>query len=233
MNPYEQKLSIKSWKEEDRPREKLLNRGKAALTDAELLAILIGSGNKEETAVALCQRILGNHYHDLAEVSRLSVHELMHYKGIGEAKAISIVAALELGRRKLLAANSRQRAQIKSSRDAYELMQPVIGDLPHEEFHALYLTRSNKVMHRERISVGGVAGTVADIKIILKKAVNLLASGCIVCHNHPSGSLRPSVADQKLTKKLKEAGALLDVQLLDHLIITDAGYYSFADEGQL
>lgn len=156
----------------------------------------------------------------------------MHYKGIGEAKAISIVAAMELGRRRQSAAPTK-RTQITSSKDVFEIMQPRMGDLPHEEFHMLYLNRSNKVIHQERISVGGVTGTVADIKMMLKTAVNVLACGMIACHNHPSGSLQPSHADTRLTKKLKDAGELLDVKLLDHLIVTDDAYYSFADEGNL
>lgn len=232
MDPYHQPLNIKAWAEEDRPREKLLLQGKQALTEAELLAILIGSGTTKETAVHLCQRILADYEHNLHALGRLSVHQLMQYRGIGQAKAITIVAALELGRRRQ-AAERKKKPHITASRDVYELMQPVLGDLPHEEFHMLYLNRSNKVLLRERVSVGGVTGTVADIKLMLKTAVNALACGMIACHNHPSGSLHPSHADIKLTKKLKEAGEWLDVKLLDHLIITDEGYYSFADEGQL
>lgn len=232
MDPYTTSLTIKAWAEEDRPREKLLAQGKQVLTEAELLAILIGSGSRNETAVHLCQRMLAAHEHDLHVLSRLSVHQLMQYKGIGQAKAIAIVAALELGRRRQ-SAEHRKKTHITGSRDVYELMHPILGDLPHEEFHMLYLNRSNKVVLRERISVGGVTGTVADIKMMLKTAVNLLACGMIACHNHPSGSLHPSQADLKLTKKLKEAGELLDVKLLDHLIVAQEGYYSFADEGQL
>lgn len=232
MDPYTNPLSIKAWAEEDRPREKLMAQGKQVLTEAELLAILIGSGSPKETAVHLCQRILADHDHDLRALSRLTVHQLMQYKGIGEAKAISIVAALELGRRRQ-SAESKKKPHITSSRDVFDIMQPMLGDLPHEEFHMLYLNRSNKVVLRERISVGGVTGTVADIKMMLKTAVNVLACGMIACHNHPSGSLHPSHADIRLTKKLKEAGDLLDVKLLDHLIVTEEGYYSFSDEGQL
>ncbi len=232
MAGYENKLTIKSWAEDERPREKLLLKGKSSLTDPELLAILIGSGSQEETAVALCQRILADQSFDLQQLGRLSVHQLMHYKGIGEAKAITIVAALELSRRRQ-AARKKVNEYIKGSVDIANMMMPLLGDLPHEEFHAMYLSRNNKILHQERISQGGIAGTVADIKIILKNGVNLLASGLIVCHNHPSGNLNPSHADIQLTQKLKEAGLLLDIQLLDHLIITDQGYYSFADEGRL
>lgn len=232
MQSYEHKLSIKSWAEEDRPREKLLLKGRHALSDAELLAILIGSGSREETAVALSQRLLADFGNDLNRLGRLSIQELMHYKGIGEAKAISIVAALELGRRRK-DKEPEKRPKISSSKDVFELMNGTLADLPHEEFHALYLNRANRVMSSERISTGGVTGTVADSRLILKSAINLLASGLVVCHNHPSGNLQPSAADKKLTKKLQEACRLLDIQLLDHLIITDTAYFSFADEGML
>ena len=226
-------LGIKSWAEEDRPREKLLLKGKEALTDAELLAILIGSGTTNESAVALCKRILiegaGN---NLDELAKLELNDLMKFKGIGEAKAITIVAALELGRRRRLA-QPGIKPQIKSSRDAFELMQPRVGDLPHEEFWVLFLNRANKVTATECISSGGIAGTVADAKIIFKKAITQLASGIIAAHNHPSGNLTPSQADINLTRKLCDTGKLLDIPLLDHLIITSASYYSFADEGMI
>lgn len=225
-------MNIKSWAEEDRPREKLLLKGRHALSDAELLAILIGSGSTEKTAVDLCKEILAQQDNDLGHLGRMSVGDLMRHKGIGEAKAVTIVAALELGRRRRKA-DPRSKPKIGSSQDIFELLHPMMADLPHEEFHAVYLSRSNKVLATERISAGGVTGTVADARIILKSAINLLACGLIVSHNHPSGSLQPSAADQKLTKKLQEACKHLDIQLLDHLIISDAGYFSFADEGML
>ncbi len=232
MEEYAGRLSIKTWAEEDRPREKLLQKGKRSLTDAELIAILIGSGSAKESAVDLSKRILAGAGNNLNQLGKFTVADLMKYKGIGEAKAISIVAALELGARRQIS-EAELRAQITSSRDAYELLGPIVADLPHEEFWVLYLNRGNKVLAKEAISQGGVAGTVADVKIIFKKALELLASGVILAHNHPSGSLSPSRADLDLTKKMKQAGDVLEVQVLDHLIITDAGYYSFADQGTL
>ncbi len=231
IEPKSQKLGIKHWAEEDRPREKMLLKGKEVLSDAELMAILIGSGNAQETAVDLCKRILKDlSNNNLNELSKKNVSDLMTFKGIGQAKALTIVAALELGRRRQLAKAS-VRKQITSSRDVFNALQPILGDLPHEEFWILYLNRSNKIITKERISLGGVAGTVADVKIIYKKALQALACGIIAAHNHPSGNLRPSQADIQLTQKMIEAGKFLDINLLDHVIVTDAGYYSFADEG--
>lgn len=232
MEEYVGRLSIKTWAEEDRPREKLLLKGKRSLSDAELMAILIGSGSANETAVDLSKRILTGANNNLNQLGKCTVADLMKYKGIGEAKAISIVAALELGARRQVS-EAEVRKQITSSRDAYEILSPIIADLPHEEFWVLYLNRGNKVLLKESISQGGVAGTVADVKIIFKKALELLASGVILAHNHPSGSLLPSKPDMDLTRKMKQAGDLLEVQVIDHLIITDGGYYSFADEGTL
>ncbi len=226
------KLTIRAWADEDRPREKLMNKGVGALSDAELLAILIGSGNRNETAVSLCQRIGNKYKNSLQLMSKASVNELIQFKGIGEAKAISIVAALELGRRRQQEA-VLPRQQIKSSQDAYLIFGPLLGDLPHEEFWVLFLNRSNKVISKKRISAGGVTGTVADVRLIFKEAINALASGIILCHNHPSGNLLPSEADIQLTKRMKSAGVLLEVSVLDHLIVTDAGYYSFSDESRL
>ncbi len=229
---YEKHLDIKSWAVEDRPREKLVLNGKKTLSDAELLAILIGSGSRNKTAVQLCKEILNGIDNDLNTLGKRGVKDLMQYKGIGEAKAISIVAALELGRRRQ-AADIKIRSQITSSRDGFQLLHPLLGDLPHEEFWVLFLNRSNKVIHKERVSAGGVAGTVADVKIIFKKAIQELACSIIIAHNHPSGNLRPSQADIKLTNKMVEAGKFLEIAVLDHLIITDAAYYSFADEGMM
>lgn len=227
-----QPLSIKAWAEEDRPREKLRLKGKQSLSDAELIAILLGSGSREETAVGLAKRILSDVQHNLNDLGKRSLGELLKYKGIGEAKAISITAALELGRRRQLS-QVRERPQVRSSRDAFRAIAPLLVDLPHEEFWILLLNRANRVMGREKISLGGVAGTVVDAKVVFRKAIEGLASSIILCHNHPSGNLRPSQADIDLTKKLVQAGKTLDVVVLDHLIVTDEGYYSFADEGKL
>ncbi len=234
MKKSYQKLNtgIKFWAEEDRPREKLLLKGKLSLSDAELLAILIGSGSREETAVSLSQKILQSQENSLHQLGKSSVSDLQQFKGIGEAKAISIVAAMELGRRRQLSP-IKDKPQIRSSKDAYQVLAPIISDLPHEEFWILLLNRANKVIGRERVSIGGVAGTVVDAKIIFRKALSSLACGIILCHNHPSGSLHPSQADLDITQKLKKAGQNLEINVLDHLIISEMGYFSFADEGKL
>jgi DNA repair protein RadC len=225
-------IGIKSWAEEDRPREKLLLRGKDALTDAELLAILISSGSREETALGLGQRILRSVNNDLQLLGRRNIKELMSFKGIGEAKAISIAAALELGRRRQQT-DIKERPAIKSSRDAFNIIAASIADLSHEEFWILLLNRSNEVIGKERISRGGVSGTVVDGKIIFKTAIQALATSIVLCHNHPSGNLKPSQADIDITRKLRKAGEAIDVAVLDHLIISERGYYSFADEDAL
>jgi DNA repair protein RadC len=228
----EDKLNIKAWAEEDRPREKLMLKGKSSLSDAELLAIMIGSGNKNETAVALCQRILKDYENNLAELSKATITDLMKYKGVGEAKAITIVATLEL-------ANRRNQSQVKdkikinSSRDTYQFFSGYMADLPHEEFWVLFLNRANKVLAREQMSSGGITGTVVDTRLLMKRALELLSTSIVLIHNHPSGNLTPSDEDKKLTKKLKEAASSLDIHLLDHLIISNKGYYSFADEHML
>lgn len=227
---YPEKLNIKAWSLEDRPREKLLSKGRSALSDAELVAILIGSGNRNETAVELSKKIFKSIDNDLNKLGKLSVKELMQFKGIGEAKAISIVAALELGRRRKNTDNQLKK-NIKSSKDVFEEVIGVMSDLPHEEFWVLFLDRRNAVIKKSNVSKGGVSGTVADAKIIFKEAMQLLASAVILCHNHPSGNLKPSDADIQLTKKMKEIGNLVDVPVLDHLIITDKSYFSFGDEG--
>lgn len=226
------KLILKQWNEQDRPREKMLSKGRQALSDAELIAILISSGNKEETAVELSRRILNSVDNDLNQLGKLSVNDLLKFKGIGDAKAISIVASLELGRRRK-EIDIREKVKITSSRTAFEVMKDVFIDLEHEEFWVLYLNRSNQIIKKLIISKGGVTGTVADVKIILKQAIELLASSIILSHNHPSGNLTPSNQDISLTNKIKEAAKSIDVVLLDHLIITDIGYYSFADEDKL
>ena len=232
MNEYKN-LKIKDWAVEDRPREKILRKGLSSLSDAELLAILIGSGNKNETAVALAQRILNDAKNNLNELGKKSIAELQNnYMGIGEAKAITIAAALELGRRRSIA-DIPDRVKIKGSNDVFKLFNAQLSDLPHEEFWTLYLSRSNKVISKKLISKGGISGTVTDIRLIIKEAIELLASGLIVCHNHPSGNMQASEADKQITKRLSEACKLFDIQLLDHLIIGDNQYFSFADESIL
>ncbi|HWY37813.1 MAG TPA: DNA repair protein RadC [Bacteroidia bacterium] len=227
-----QHLTIKQWAEDDRPREKLMLKGKQALSDAELLAILLATGTKNESAVQLSQRILLAYQNNLNELAKLSVVDLKKFKGIGEAKAITIVAALELGRRrKDVGVNEREH--IKTSLDAYNHFRSKLGDLPHEEFWITLLNRSNKIIKTELVGRGGVSGTVADVRLIVKSAVENLASSVIVAHNHPSGNLRPSDSDIKLTKKIREATRFFDIQLVDHLIVGDASYFSFADEGML
>lgn len=228
--PYQQKFTIKAWAEEDRPREKLLQHGRRTLSDAELIAILIGSGSVKESAVELSKKILHSCQNDLNLLSKLSVAELCKFKGIGEAKAISIIAALELGRRrKEIELPPVQK--INSSRDIFNTLSPYYKDLPHEEFWILVLAKSNKLTHKILISKGGQAGTVVDSKIVFKAALENNAANIILTHNHPSGNLRPSHEDISLTKKLVAAGKLLDIGVLDHVIITDDAFYSFADEG--
>ncbi|MDO9186062.1 MAG: DNA repair protein RadC [Bacteroidia bacterium] len=230
MADYKPSVGIKSWAEEDRPREKLLDKGRHMLTEAELIAILIGSGSKDETAVELSKRILLSVDNNLNNLGKLTVQELNQFKGIGDAKAISIIAALELGRRRK-ETETVKREKIITSKDAFEIMKPSMMDLPHEEFWLIMLNRANLVIKKELISRGGVSGTVVDTKIIFKTAIGNHASSIIICHNHPSGNLKPSDADIKITKNIKEAGKIMEIPLLDHLIITDNGFYSFADEG--
>ncbi len=232
METYDKKLSIRYWAEDERPREKLLNKGKNALSDAELLAILIGSGNNEESAVDLCKRILQSVDANLVELSKLDVISLSKFKGIGEAKALSIVAALELGRRRR-AAEPLQRPAVITSKDAYEIAQGLIADSNYEQFWLLLLNRANKLIRKENISEGGTAGTVADPKRIFKIAIDHNASYIILAHNHPSGNMSPSDEDIRLTRKIKEGAKLLDMQVLDHIILGENNYYSFADEGVL
>lgn len=232
MKTYQPVLTIKSWAEEDRPREKMLTRGRQQLTDAELIAILLGSGTRDETAVALSQRILQSVENNLNNLGRCSVADLMKFKGIGEAKALTIAAALELGRRRQLS-DLKDRPAVKSSRDAFQSIASLLEDIPHEEFWILLLNRANQIVSRHRVSSGGVSGTVVDAKLVFKPALEQLASAVILCHNHPSGNLKPSPADIEITRKLRQAGVVLDVAVLDHLIIAESGYYSFADEGMM
>ncbi|WMI66105.1 DNA repair protein RadC [Aestuariibaculum sp. YM273] len=232
MHEKSTSFSIKSWSQDDRPREKLLYKGKSVLSDAELVAILIGSGNREESAVALCKRILGSVDNNLSALGKLSVKQLMQFKGIGEAKAVTIAAALELGRRRR-GEEALEKKQISSSRSVFEVMQPVIGELQHEEFWIIYLNNSNKVIQKNQLSKGGITGTLVDVRLVLKTALEVGATGLILAHNHPSGTLRPSEADKQITEKLKTASQSLDIKVLDHLIITENAYFSFADEGIL
>ncbi|KAB1067485.1 JAB domain-containing protein [Tamlana haliotis] len=222
-------FTIKHWNHDDQPREKLLNKGKMALSDAELVAILIGSGNRDESAVALSKRILAHTNNNLSALGKLSLKQLISFKGIGEAKAITILAALELGRRRR-GEEALERKQITSSRSVYELMQPVIGELEHEEFWIIYLNNSNKVLQKNQLSKGGITGTLVDVRLVLKTALEVGATGLILSHNHPSGTLKPSEADKQITQKLKTAAESLDIKVLDHLIITEKAYFSFADE---
>jgi DNA repair protein RadC len=223
---------ITHWSEDDRPREKLMTKGKALLSDAELLAILIGSGSRNESAVELSKRILSTVDNNLNALGKMSLQQLMSFKGIGEAKAITIIAAMELGRRRR-AEEAIELQKITSSKSIFEMMQPIIGELPHEEFWIIYLNNSNKVLSKSQLSKGGITGTVVDIRLVFKTAIEMGAVSIILSHNHPSGALQPSEADRQITRKLKQAGDSLDIKILDHLIITETNYFSFADEGIL
>jgi len=223
-------LKITEWAVEDRPRERLWNNGPSSLSDAELIAILIGSGTKNKSAVDLAHELLAMTGNSLPELGKISVAGIKKIKGIGAAKAVTIAAALELGRRRKMA-EAAENPQIRSSLDVYNIFSPLMEDLPHEEFWILFLNRANRVISRMKISQGGVSGTVTDVRIVMKKAIETLASGLVICHNHPSGNNSPSDSDIRITQKIKEAGALMDIQLLDHLIISGREYYSFADNG--
>lgn len=228
----EQKYSIKQWAKDDRPREKLLDKGATVLSNSELIAILINNGSKEKSAVELAQDILRMGKDNLNELGKLSVKDLRKIKGIGEAKAISIVAAMELGRRRQATA-SIEKPVVNSSTDVADFLQIKLKDYKHEVFAVVFLNRSNKVNNFQIVSEGGITGTVADPRIILKRALEEDAVSIILCHNHPSGSLKPSKADEELTHKIKEAAKYFDIKIMDHLIVSDDGYYSFADEGIL
>jgi DNA repair protein RadC len=229
---YRQGSKIKDWSVEDRPREKLIKKGIASLSNAEIIALLIGSGSRRETAVELSRHILMDAGNNLNRLGKMTIRELQQYNGIGEAKAIAIVAALELGRRRKAAA-IEDKTQIKSSQDVFTRMHPRLEDLPHEEFWVVLLNRANKIIDELKISHGGMTGTVTDVKIILKEAIDRRATGIIMCHNHPSGNTHPSKADFNITRKMKNAAAYLDIQVLDHIITGEKNYYSFADEGTL
>ena len=225
------KLSINRWAEEDRPREKMMSKGAQALTNAELLAILIGSGSGDDSAVSLMQKVLAAYGDSLDRVGRLSVEELCHFKGIGPAKAITILAACELGRRR--AVEQPERRQVRSAAQVYDYFYPLMRDLPVEEFHVLLLNQSATVIDSVRIGVGGLTETVVDVRVIMREALLKRATALVLCHNHPSGNLRPSAHDDRLTREVQEAAKLLKLNLADHVIFTDNGYYSYADEGRL
>jgi DNA repair protein RadC len=230
MNPSF--LTIKQWSPEDRPREKLLLKGKASLSDAELISILLGTGSGKMSAVDLAKAMLSAADNNLHALGVMTVKDFTKIKGIGDAKAIAVVAALELGRRRKEIVPA-EKPKVSGSKDAFEILGPDLADLPHEEFWVLLLNRANRVIRKAQVSQGGVAGTVADPKIIFKLAIDELASGIIVAHNHPSGNLTASQADITLTQRLKDGGKLLEIQLLDHIIFGAHNYFSFADEGLL
>ncbi len=225
-------FSIRHWSYDDRPREKLAQKGRSVLSDAELLAILIGSGNKNESAVQLSQRILAAVDHNLNDLGKLSINQLKKFKGIGDAKAITIAAALEVGRRRT-GEDQEKIEKIGTSNDAYMLLYPLIGELEHEEFWVVYLNNSNKVIHKSQLSKGGITGTLVDVRLVMKQALELGAVGIVLAHNHPSGTVRPSASDKQITLKLKNAAEALDLKILDHLILAQHKYLSFADKGIL
>ncbi|WP_330441847.1 RadC family protein [Flavobacterium sp. C4GT6] len=225
-------FSIKYWAEDDKPREKLILKGKTALSDAELIAILIGSGSRNESAVELSKRILKSVDNNLNALGKLSVKQLMTFKGIGEAKAVTIAAAAELGRRRR-EEDTVDLKKVTSSKAVYEIMQPLIGELPHEEFWVLYLNNSNKVIYKSQLSKGGITGTIVDVRLAFKLALEHNATGMILVHNHPSGALQASEPDRQITKQMQQAGQSLSINILDHVIVTEKAYLSFADEGFL
>ncbi|WP_297095173.1 DNA repair protein RadC [uncultured Draconibacterium sp.] len=231
MGEYK-KLNIKDWAVEDRPREKLLSKGPRSLTDAELIAILIGSGNIEETAVELSRRILTSVENNLNDLGRKSIEYLTKFQGIGEAKAVTIVAALELGKRRK-DADVFNKKQITGSKDAADYFMPMLGDLNHEEFWILLLNRGNRIIDSFMVSQGGISGTVIDVRLILKNALDKMASAIILCHNHPSGTMQASNADLNITNKIKSAAEIMDITVLDHIIVGQNSYLSLADEGML
>lgn len=225
-------FSIKYWAEDDQPREKLMLKGKAALSDAELIAILIGSGSRNESAVELSKRILSSVDNNLNALGKQSLQQLMSFKGIGEAKAITIAAAMELGRRRR-DEEGVELKKITSSKAVFDIMQPIIGELPHEEFWIIYLNNSNKVIYKSQLSKGGITGTVVDVRLVFKTALEQNAVAIILVHNHPSGVLQASEPDKQITRQLKQAGQTMSINVLDHVIVTEKGYLSFADDGIL
>ncbi len=225
-------MIIKDWSEDDRPREKLFLKGQMVLSEAELLAILIGSGNKKDSALGISRKVLSEAKNNLAVLSRIRAQQLMTVRGIGKAKAAVIVAAMELGRRRR-GVNGFEKKKLSSSRSVFELMQPLIGELDHEEFWILLLNNANKMEYKWKLSVGGITAALVDVRLIYKRAIERGATSIILCHNHPSGNLIPSQSDMLLTKKVIKGGTILDIKVLDHIIVAEQGYYSFADEGNL
>ena len=232
MKKENQSLPISKWQSKDQPRERLMNDGKHTVSNAELIAVQIRSGTRTESAVTLAKKILAFYDNNLGNLSTLSVEQLCTFKGIGEAKAVAIISALELGRRCQFETRE-EKPIIKSSNKAFELLHPKLGGLRHEEFWVIYLSNSNKVLHMMQISKGGLTGTVVDVRLVLAKALELKSVGLILAHNHPSGSLNPSVADKRITEKLVTAAQTLDIKVLDHLILTEKDYFSFADGNEL
>lgn len=228
----EQKLTITQWAEEDRPREKMMMQGPSALSNAELLAILIGSGSKNESAVELMRKVLNNYHNSLNELGKTSIEELCKFKGIGTAKAVTLLAASELGKRRK-EEGPGERTQIRSAQDVYQLLYPLMCDLPIEECWVLLLNQASKVIDKVKIGQGGLASTQVDIRCILREALLKRAVALILCHNHPSGNIRPSKEDDRLTETLQQAAKLLNIRLLDHVVVTDGNYYSYADEGRI
>lgn len=231
-NTTKENQSIKSWAEDDRPREKLLLKGKDSLSNSELLAILLRSGSRDESALSLAKRILESCNNNLFELSKIGMDHFKKFKGVGKVKAITILAALEIGKRRQQS-EALHKPTIQGSRDAYEMVKYNLEELQHEESWAMFLNRRNAILGIEKMSAGGISGTIMDMRMIYKRAIEHQASGIILVHNHPSGNLKPSSADMDITSKAKSAGTALDIQLLDHLIISEHGYYSFADEGVL
>ncbi|HAS35359.1 MAG TPA: hypothetical protein DCS15_02645 [Flavobacteriales bacterium] len=227
---YRQEESIKLWAEDDRPREKLILKGSSALSDAELLAILLGSGSRTESALTLSKRLLRKYKDDLNELAQAELEELKLFNGVGDAKAVSILSAMELSRRRM-GQQRTKKSKLSSSRDAFEVFAPVLSDLPHEEFWVCYMNRANQILKLDQISKGGIHGTVADSRLIFGRALKLKACALILAHNHPSGNLKASEADLQLTRRIKQAGDLMEISLLDHLIIGDGDYFSFSDQG--
>ncbi|MBQ4525300.1 MAG: DNA repair protein RadC [Bacteroidaceae bacterium] len=227
-----EKLNINQWAEEDRPREKMMTHGAAVLTDAELLAILIGSGSTKETAVELMRRVLAACGNNLNELGKLSLEQLCQFNGIGPAKAVTVMAACELGRRRKLA-EVEERLVVRSSRDIYNCFHPKMADLPIEEFWVMLLNNACKLIDSRRVATGGITEVVADVRLILREAILGRATSIVLCHNHPSGSVRPSRHDDMLTERLRQACEVMNIRLMDHVIVTDGRYYSYADEGRV
>jgi DNA repair protein RadC len=231
-SPNNSSTSIKNWAIDDRPREKLLTKGKESLSDSELLAILINSGSGKDSAIDVAKKVLNLGKNNLDELGKVSIKEMMTVNGIGEARAVTLMAALELGRRRHGCANL-VKTRLTSSGELASYLKASLKDHPYEVFAVIFLNRSNKVKHFQIMSIGGISHTIVDPRIIFLKALEVQATSMVLCHNHPSGSLRPSRADEELTAKLKSAGKLLDIEVVDHLIVSDEGYYSFADEGMI